>query len=526
MLTGLTDLLCTFFNHKALKMKHPFTVLSLFLAMAVSLLGIVCAEESQTESPIQVALIVPSNDSQDAQTITSIGEKDPGIQITQLDGQQVRDGALDKFDVVILAGGSCDALVSSLAKDGIKKVKEFIKSGKGYMGIGGGAYFTLRADFLNAQTKSPKWERGVGDLKIEMTELGCTVFGVQFKGEHDVSYINGPVLNLNIDKRLPHVEVLAKYATEFHENDVPEYVQIDSPAIMLSTYGKGTTLVFGVHPERTPALQDLVLIGLRHLAENSRFGKPVEEIIRTGENAAKDNAEALRKETLDYMTAMAEVEWIPEKDIVWWRPKDGVKFHAGEKYKGLPYTQPGRYTTLEQFKEMIKTEDGKPIYVGPIHPTSYRGSDCSSSCSMAWQRTIPYSPIWRTARMNPGDNCLINPKTGTTEPMFLKVGSYVVPKYSNTADACEANGRDVMFACYNQLLPGDAIVRQPHGHVRMVVRVDAEKKVMYITEQTGLNPEGNLKSDHQSWRVNYGFTYEELFKDGYLPITPMEYNRQ
>ena len=237
-------------------MKHPFTVLSLFLAMAVSLLGIVCAEESQTESkrPIQVALIVPSNDSQDAQTISAIGAKDPGIQITQLDGQQVRSGELDKFDVVILAGGSCDALMRSLAKDGIKKVKEFIKSGKGYMGLGGGAYFTLRADFLNAQTKSPKWERGVGD-KIETTELGCTVFGEQFKGEHDVSYINGPVLNLNIDKRLPHVEVLAKYTTEFSENDVPEYVQIDSPAIMLSTYGKGTVLVFGVHPERTPALQ-------------------------------------------------------------------------------------------------------------------------------------------------------------------------------------------------------------------------------------------------------------------------------
>ena len=511
-------------------MKHPFTFVTLLIAMAFSVFGTVFAEENpaaeEAKAPVQVALMTNKAGGEDVQTIASIVAKDPSFQITEIDGQQVRDGALDKFDILIFAGNSCDALVNSLRYEGIGKVKEFIKSGKCYMGLGGGAFFTIRADLINAQTISPKWERGSGDLKIETTELGCAVFDEQFKGEHDVCYTNGMVVNLNIDQRKPHVEVLAKYTTEFSENDVPESVQIGSPAIMLSTYGKGTTLVFGVHPERTEAMQDLILIGLRHLAENSRFGKPVEEIIRIGENAAKDNAEALRKVTLDYMTAMAEVEWIPEKDIVWWRPKDGVMFHAGEKYKGLPYTQPGRYTTLEQFQAMLEIRDGKPIYIGPIHPTSYRGSDCSSSCSMAWQRTIPNCPIWRTARMNPGDNCLINPKTGKTEPMFLKVGSYVVPKYSNTADACEANGKDVMFACYNQLLPGDAIVRQPLGHVRMVVRVDPEKKIMYTTEQTGLNSAGTLKSDHQSWRVNYAFTYDELFKDGYLPITPMEYNRK
>ena len=123
MLTGLIDLLCTFFNHNEFKMKNPFTVLSLFLAMTVSLLGIVCAEESQTESksPIQVALIAPSNGSQDAQAISAIGEKDPRVQITQLDGQQVRDGALDKFDLLILPGGSGSGQAKSLDKIGIQK---------------------------------------------------------------------------------------------------------------------------------------------------------------------------------------------------------------------------------------------------------------------------------------------------------------------------------------------------------------------------------------------------------------------
>ena len=312
-------------------MKYRFAFVTLLIAMAFSAFGTVFAEENQSlseaKAPVQVALMTNQAGGEDVQTITSIVAKDPSFQITEIDGQAVRDGALNKFDILILGGNSCDALVNSLKQDGIAKVKEFIKSGKCYMGIGGGAFFTLRADLINAHTKSPKWERGAETLKIMASELGVTVFGEQFKGEHDACYTNGPVVNLNIDKRKPHVEVLATYTTEVSDNDVPEGIQIDSPAIMLSTYGKGTTLVFGIHPERSPELQDLVLIGLRHLAENSRFGKPVEEIIRTGENAPKDNAEALRKVTLDYMTAMAEVEWIPEKDIVWWRPKDIMCVH-------------------------------------------------------------------------------------------------------------------------------------------------------------------------------------------------------
>ena len=56
----------------------------------------------------------------------------------------------------------------------------------------------------------------------------------------------------------------------------------------------------------------------------------------------------------------------------------------------------------------------------------------------------------------------------------------------------------------------------------MVSRVEPENRKVFIIEQTCLTPDGKLKSDHQSWRVDYAFTYEELMADGYLPVTVKE----
>ncbi|MBR6435203.1 MAG: hypothetical protein IKS45_01720, partial [Thermoguttaceae bacterium] len=47
-------------------------------------------------------------------------ENDPTIEMEVLNGQQIRDGALDKFDLIILPGGSGKAQGASMGPDGVE----------------------------------------------------------------------------------------------------------------------------------------------------------------------------------------------------------------------------------------------------------------------------------------------------------------------------------------------------------------------------------------------------------------------
>ena len=197
-------------------------------------------------------------------------ENDPTIEMEVLNGQQIRDGALDKFDLIILPGGSGKGQGASLGPDGVEKVKQFVASGKGFIGICAGAYFPIQQGFLNAQTKDPRWQRGVTMLKIEFSELGLKTFGDKYKGLQEIKYGNGPVMNINVFPDRPKVEVLAWYRTETAENGTPEGIQINSPAMLLTTYGKGTMLILSPHPEQTPELHGLMMEMIRFIAQKSK----------------------------------------------------------------------------------------------------------------------------------------------------------------------------------------------------------------------------------------------------------------
>ncbi|MBQ6617543.1 MAG: DJ-1/PfpI family protein [Thermoguttaceae bacterium] len=474
------------------------------------------ADESPQASTIRVAVYGDSG-ADGFKLFPPLLKDAQGIQTEVLNGEQIRDSSLDKFDLLILPGGSGSGQAKSLGTEGVKKVKRFIKSGKGLIAIGAGAYFTLDQDIINARTKDPRWDRGVTNLKIEFSELGLNIVGDKFKGEQEVSYCSGPVMDVNYSIIRPNSEVLAWFRTETAQNGTPKGIQVNSPAIILTAYGKGTVVVVSPRLEQTPSMKEVVVNLIRHVADNRCFGKEPPCVIRT--EASQPNP--IVASAVKYMNAMGTVEWIPAEEIPWYSPSKKVSFHAGEKYKGIPYTQAGRYTSLEQFKTMLRTDEhGQSVYSGPFGAKQYRGTDCSSSCSYSWKHVIPYLPVMYTGNMGPGYLHIINPKTGKTVPIFRRVGDYRITDFHKSKNVIEENGRPFMERCYDQLLPGDALIKRPNGHVIMVCRVDQAAKVVYITEQGGTNPDDRSQflSDHQTWRVQYPFTYDKLIEDGYLPI--------
>ena len=193
----------------------------------------------------------------------------PDIQVEVINGQQIRDGILNKFDLILLPGGSGKGQGNSMGPEGVEKLKEFVASGKGFIGICAGAYFPMQQGFMNAKTKDPRWRRGKAFLQIEFSEAGLNIFGEKYRGLQEVKYANGPIMNVNISTNLPAVEVLAWFRTQVAAEGTPEGIQVNSPAIVMTTYGKGTMLVVSPHPEQTPGLRNLIEKMVRFVVKNS-----------------------------------------------------------------------------------------------------------------------------------------------------------------------------------------------------------------------------------------------------------------
>jgi glutamine amidotransferase-like uncharacterized protein len=182
--------------------------------------------------------------------------------VLQLTADEIAQGALTGFQAVVFGGGSGSKEAASIGEAGRQQVKEFIRNGGGYIGICAGAYlatsgYTWSLHVLNAKTVSPKWKRGKGTVKIELTDAGRQILGER-TGLVDVLYHNGPVIKSAELPDLEKFEPLAYFRTELAENDTPKGLMVDSPAIVAGHFGKGRVICISPHPEQTPGLESLV----------------------------------------------------------------------------------------------------------------------------------------------------------------------------------------------------------------------------------------------------------------------------
>jgi predicted deacylase/putative intracellular protease/amidase len=187
----------------------------------------------------------------------------PGISsIEEVSPEDIRSGALASYDVVIFAGGSASKQAEALEETGREAVRQFVGDGGGYVGICAGAYlatsgFSWGLNLVNARTVSPKWRRGRGDVKMELTATGSSILGGQ-AGRVDVRYVNGPIVAPAGKEELPPFDTLAYFRTELAENDTPVGVMVNSPAIFSGAYNTGRVVCISPHPEQTDGLEEIV----------------------------------------------------------------------------------------------------------------------------------------------------------------------------------------------------------------------------------------------------------------------------
>jgi hypothetical protein len=196
-----------------------------------------------------------------ARIIAQVG-KQPGAVVARVCGEDIRGGALDQFNVLAVPGGSGGKEAASIGEDGRARIRKFVEEGGGYIGICAGAYlatsgFSWGLKVLDAKTASPKWERGVGIVKLELTDRGREILGGR-AGEFDCKYANGPILCPAGVESLPDYEPLAFFRTELAKNGTPVGVMVNSPAIVAGRCGKGRVVAISPHPEQTAGLEEFV----------------------------------------------------------------------------------------------------------------------------------------------------------------------------------------------------------------------------------------------------------------------------
>ena len=201
-----------------------------------------------------------------------LGADPSSFAVTLLKGPQIGDGTLKKeaFDVVVFTGGSGSKQSKTIGEAGVAAVHEFVKDGGGYVGICAGAYlacegFSWGVKVLDAKTASPKWQRGVGEVKLEFTDKGREILGFP-TGQLDVRYANGPIYRPAESADIPDFQPLAFFRTEFAKNGSPVGAMVNSPALVAGEFGKGRVICSSPHPEQTAGMESFIVKAVKWTA--------------------------------------------------------------------------------------------------------------------------------------------------------------------------------------------------------------------------------------------------------------------
>lgn len=185
-----------------------------------------------------------------------------GCNITKICGDDIKNGCLDKFDVLYWPGGHYPAYWDEMGLEGKSKVQEFINDGGGYLGVCAGAYYAC--DYMVWMDDE---DYPAPEYKVEGDELNLDLFpGVAYGPIFEIVERPDPgyaMTRINIiDHTHPITDSLPDYMQilyaggpyfELYENAnatiLGTYNITGTPAITVYNYGEGRVFLIGPHAE-------------------------------------------------------------------------------------------------------------------------------------------------------------------------------------------------------------------------------------------------------------------------------------
>lgn len=184
----------------------------------------------------------------------------PEMRMKLVDGKSVAAGALEGEDVVVMPGGDSKAEFKSLTEEGVKKFKEFLLNGGGYIGTCAGCSILLNED--DRRLKIVPYKR-LSSTKLingnfKITKAGAAALGIAEEPRR-IRYSGGPIIK-KTENEVPNAkfEIFATYDFEASTTGRANTEMFGAPAILGGTYGKGKVFTTVAHPEYFEDTLDIV----------------------------------------------------------------------------------------------------------------------------------------------------------------------------------------------------------------------------------------------------------------------------
>ena len=180
--------------------------------------------------------------------------RSPELDLTLVDGEDVRNGALNGLDLLVVPGGSSWVIVGDMGPKGIENVKEFIRKGGSFIGICAGCVMLLDDEYRIASgtgmTPYSRYGAYSGDAMTSMTltDEGAKALGLE-KGTFDVWYSGGPIMfRRHVEVPDSKIETWGLYGSNVTNEGWGAHMKGNVSCIG-GTYGKGRIASTACHPE-------------------------------------------------------------------------------------------------------------------------------------------------------------------------------------------------------------------------------------------------------------------------------------
>lgn len=192
---------------------------------------------------------------------------DSDMTVRTITSADIARGVLDGLDAIIIPGGGGTTQYLNLGTRNIIRIKRFIASGKGAVGICAGAYlFSDTPDYACMRLSDARAtdiehdNRGHGIAKFSLTAEGKDLFP-ELAGRplSYVMYYEGPVFVENGHKPGAHFSTFAMMESDVHEEgNAPAGMTNNKPFFIGNDYGGGRVFCTIAHPEATPGMMWMI----------------------------------------------------------------------------------------------------------------------------------------------------------------------------------------------------------------------------------------------------------------------------
>lgn len=229
-----------------------------------------CGSHERTPA-IQVAVYQGAGTSDSREKLVKVLRTQARFKVRDVTVDDIRSGKLKECHVLIQPGGGGGVQGRALGEEGRRQIREFVKSGGGYVGVCAGAYlatcdYDWSLNILDAKVVDRKhWNRGFGTVEISLSPHGREFFGID-RERLSIYYHQGPLLAPAENPDVPDFDSLAKFETEIAKNGAPTGVMPGCTAIASGVFHKGRVLCISPHPELTDGQEQLLLRGVDWVA--------------------------------------------------------------------------------------------------------------------------------------------------------------------------------------------------------------------------------------------------------------------